>query len=405
MVKKKACKACDFVGKVGPRELCDSCEEKMSDGKCGVCECDVGQRAKGLHCDLCQHWFHAHCERINDKLYKELQGEEELPWACTKCLSQAKRNSEALMKVREEKECLAREQARLDEEVKNLRECLGAVERENRSLRDRIKDLERQQVVETVGGEGDSGESMSEARAVVGPEPAKPGVGAGITKDVSVGTRAAQGGGVETAPLSGAAPAPKGKAKIPIVCVGDSMVKNVDMHMAMRGENSQLMSLSGKGIGDVTEMAKEKMRGLEEGMVILQGGGNGLRQLGPEQTVKKIMECVREVKREKKIRVAVVGVLGRPRESRGYEELRRETNRRLQQEVVKMKIECTKREGDLGVSFLDLDDALPPGVYGRDGVHLNREGDRRMCKRFLEWVMATERLTRMRERREERTSE
>ena len=109
------------------------------------------------------------------------------------------------------------------------------------------------------------------------------------------------------------------------------------------------------------------------------------------------MECVREMKKEKKVRVAVVGVLGRPRESRGYEELRKETNRMLQQEVLKLKVECSERDGDYGVSFLDLDGALPPRVYGRDGVHLSREGDRMMSRRFLEWITATERLCRMRE--------
>ena len=175
------------------------------------------------------------------------------------------------------------------------------------------------------------------------------------------------------------------------------MIKNVHRHMAMRGGNSKLVSLSGKGVGEVVQAAKESMRGLEEGMLILQGGGNGLRQLGPAQTVQKLMECVREVKREKKVRVAVVGVLGRPRETRGYEELRRETNRLLQQEVLKMKIEYSQREGDYGVSYLDLDGALPPRVYARDGVHLDREEDRLMCRRFLEWVTATEQLCRMRE--------
>ena len=64
--------------------------------------------------------------------------------------------------------------------------------------------------------------------------------------------------------------------------------------------------------------------------------------------------------------------------------------------MLKLKIECSKKDGDYGVSFLDLDGALPPGVYGRDGVHLSREGDRMMCRRFLEWVTATERLCSMR---------
>ena len=413
-VRSKTCKSCNFTGKVNAEELCGNCAETMSDGKCGVCSRDVGHGDKGLHCDLCLRWVHAQCERIGDKLYKELQGEKELPWACTKCLTQAKRNAEYVRKVREEKENLLREQERMDSEVKNLRECLGAVERENRSLRERVRDLERQQVAEVRGGEVTSVEGAGAPNKEGTGERPNPQVRQDGEPEVAasqgavgerVETETAEDRSVEAGTAPRAAAPPKRKARMPIVCVGDSMVKNANRHMAMRGEDSHLVSLSGKGIEDIAQVARERMRGLEEGMLILQGGGNGLRQLGPEQTVRKVMECVREVKKERKVRVAVVGVLGRPRETRGYEELRRETNRLLQEEVVKMKIECSRREGDFGVSFLDLDGALPPVVYGRDGVHLSREGEKKMCKRFLEWVMATEQLARMRERKEESTRE
>lgn len=46
------------------------------------------------------------------------------------------------------------------------------------------------------------------------------------------------------------------------------MIRNVHRHMAVWEENSQFMSLRGKG-RDVTEVARERMRGLEEGMLIL----------------------------------------------------------------------------------------------------------------------------------------
>ena len=119
-----------------------------------------------------------------------------------------------------------------------------------------------------------------------------------ILEEESAEAGAAEEGRTEKPSHPRVTPSPRKKARWPIVCVGDSMVKNVRTHMAMRGENSHLVSLSGKGIGDIVEVARERMRGLEEGMLILQGGGNGLRQLGPEQPVRKVMECVREVKKE-----------------------------------------------------------------------------------------------------------
>jgi len=439
--RNKECKECKFTGKVNAEEKCRSCVEKERYAWCRGCGLEVRDNDQGLNCDICQQWLHAQCEKVGAGLYRELQEAEKLAWGCTKCITQAKRHPDIVRKMREEKVELEKEQVRLDEEVKRLRECLGVVERENRSLREKIGDLEKGKAWEAKVDEraavGSTGEANGPAGAagLEGDEEARgprglmrtvrpahtkkgeTGSTAGPRKDETVvrhtpqdrqdpevavvaevrgaGAVAAKEGTAEATPTPREAPSVK--ARWPIVCVGDSMVKYVNRHIVMRGERSKLVSLSGKGIGEVAQAAKESMRGLEKGMLILQGGGNGLRQLGPEQTVKKIMECVREVKREKKVRVAVVGVLGRPKESRGYEELRRETNRLLQQEVLNLKLECNKREGDYGVSFLDLDGALPPAMYGRDGVHLSKEGDRIMCKRFLEWVNATERLRRMRE--------
>ena len=92
------------------------------------------------------------------------------------------------------------------------------------------------------------------------------------------------------------------------------MVKNMHRHIVMKGESSKLFSMSGKGIGGSSSDCRESMKGLKEGMLIFQGGSNSLWQLRPVQTVKKVTECVREIK-EKKVRVAVVVILGRPRKT------------------------------------------------------------------------------------------
>ena len=428
--RRKVCKKCSFTGRVNMDELCGDCAKK-GDDKCGVCNQVAKKNAKALVCDLCEKWIHAQCVNIRDRLYEEMEREKEFPWVCTKCLTQAKKNREAIKKGYDERERLMKDQQKLEQDIKGLRESLGAVERENRSLREKNRELEKSQIAEgskvaaeTAEDGVEASETAVEARTL-GTDPAvhredikitgsnKEGRGKGsdpqARQDPEVAGVAAPQLAEAKEGTEGSGKAvpnpsmdtPTGKARWPIVCVGDSMIKNIRRHMVMKGEKSQLVSLSGKGIEEVTEVARRSMSGLEEGMLILQGGGNGLRQLGPEQTVKKIIECVEEIKVRKKVRVAVVGILGRPKESRGYEELRRETNRLLQQEVAKMKMEYCKHEGDYGVSFMNMDEVLPPDVYGRDGVHLNREGDRLMCKRFLEWVTATERLCRIREGKRE----
>ena len=79
--------------------------------------------------------------------------------------------------------------------------------------------------------------------------------------------------------------------------------------------------------------------------------------------------------------------------------MRTETNKKVQEEVLKMKMEC-KDAGDYGISFLDMDSALPQEAFSRDGVHVNREGVKVMSGRMLEWMCATETLCRFWEGKE-----
>ena len=97
------------------------------------------------------------------------------------------------------------------------------------------------------------------------------------------------------------------------------------------------MNLRGKGVEEVVKEVKESVEGIKEGMVLIQGGGNSLRKLG---TVDKLMEDRRNV------RVVVLRVMRHPRESGIYEEVRKETNKQMQEEVQKIKIEI--KESDAG---------------------------------------------------------
>jgi len=68
-----------------------------------------------------------------------------------------------------------------------------------------------------------------------------------------------------------------------------------------------------------------------------------------------------------------------------------------------MKIDMM-RERDIGVSFLDLDKELNGMMFGRDLVHLNVAGSKRLGGRLVEWLRATRKLQEARSfRREERS--
>ncbi|MPC43475.1 hypothetical protein E2C01_037124 [Portunus trituberculatus] len=55
----------------------------------------------------------AQCEKVGDRLYRELQMDE-MPWVC----AQAKKYAETVRKMREERETMVKEQHGLDSEIK-----------------------------------------------------------------------------------------------------------------------------------------------------------------------------------------------------------------------------------------------------------------------------------------------
>lgn len=177
------------------------------------------------------------------------------------------------------------------------------------------------------------------------------------------------------------------KKKAPIRIIGDSMVKTMSSQVKCRMRGSGCTSLSGAKITDIRKKVEEEAASMEDGMLIIQGGGNGLEYVGEDETVRNVVDAVRSVE-GKGMSVAVVGVMQRPREGPFYERLRRSTNRRLQEELLKMKIEWMKeKKGKL--SFIDMDGVVDRfSLYEKDGVHLNDAGTARMGRRLCEWVRA-----------------
>ncbi|MPD01539.1 hypothetical protein E2C01_097071 [Portunus trituberculatus] len=154
----------------------------------------------------------------------------------------------------------------------------------------------------------------------------------------------------------------KMRKKAPIRIIGDSMVKTMSSQVKCRMRGSGCTSLSGAKIMDIRKKVEEEAASMEDGMLIIQGGGNSLEYVGEDET--------------------------RPREGPFYEHLRRSTNRRLQEELLKMKIEWMKeKKGKL--NFIDMDSVVDQfSLNEKDGVHLNDAGTARMGRRLCEWMRA-----------------
>lgn len=177
------------------------------------------------------------------------------------------------------------------------------------------------------------------------------------------------------------------KEVLPIRIIGDSMVKRMATQVKCEMEGSGCLSMSGANIGEIKQRVVEEAPKMRDGLLVIQGGGNGLGKIGEEETVSSVVEAVKAVE-GKGMSVAVVGVLRRPREGQQYELLRTATNKRLHKKITDIKVEWL-REKKGNISFLDLDVTLKEDrFFAADGVHLNDAGNTRMGGRLREWIRA-----------------
>ena len=53
--------------------------------KCQCCKAGVQSTDKGMKCDICEEWSHAHCVKISDDEYLFLQEHQGIDWFCSPC--------------------------------------------------------------------------------------------------------------------------------------------------------------------------------------------------------------------------------------------------------------------------------------------------------------------------------
>ena len=309
----------------------------MAAGNCGVCESRV---ASGVACERCNMWYHMSCAGFTGNT-KALENSNVL-YLCDACLSLTK----AMWKGAAEVEVLT-QGTQTEEPVL-----------EERSVQTETAEVE----VEALGTQ---------------------------TEDPVLEEKSVQTERTDPKPMKRGPPTTQmRKVKPPIRVIGDSMVKEVNKEVRLRVKDSSCTSLRGAWMPKITGEVVQEAASMKDGdMLIVQGGGNGLEQTGEEATVQGMVEAVKAVE-GKGVDVAVIGVLRRPAESRQYEWMRRRTNRRLQEELMTLKMKWMKEKKG-NISFLDLDAALQDDrLFAADGVHLSDAGRSRLGRRLREWVAA-----------------
>ena len=178
-----------------------------------------------------------------------------------------------------------------------------------------------------------------------------------------------------------------------IKIIGDSMIKNITRIVKCDKEGSGCFSKRGAGIKEIMLKVKEECSSAAEGsLIVVQGGGNSLKHIGVEDTVNSLVECIKEVRNNRKdLNIAVASILPRPCESGQYDNWRKKVNVEVQKQVCQMSLEAVKAKEGCGVAFLDMDCVMNPQKFARDGVHLNQEGEQCVGSRILTWIKEKER--------------
>ena len=178
------------------------------------------------------------------------------------------------------------------------------------------------------------------------------------------------------------------KRSIPFAIVGDSMIKNIDRIVRL-GERSRCICRKGAKVDTIVKEAEEAALGMNDGMIVIQGGGNGLTDRDEDESVKMVLDGVRNIKdRDKRMRVSVVSVLPRPgmEKDNQYEKMRKNINKKLHVAIMEMNLKARVDPGNNGVSFMDMDPVITPDMYVHDGVHLNERGTEKLAQHIIRWL-------------------
>ena len=62
---------------------------RSKDNMCIDCGKSVGEKEKGLECELCLEWYHSRCQGIGDELYKAMGPQKSVHWFCQNCNKEA----------------------------------------------------------------------------------------------------------------------------------------------------------------------------------------------------------------------------------------------------------------------------------------------------------------------------
>ena len=128
---------------------------KSKNGECGKCKTEFtkGKGNEGMHCDLCEEWFHLVCTDVPEVLYKAMSKYpvKAVKWLCDNC---EKTFMESAAELKKKQESMEREMEKMGKEMvemqnkmiecnNKLNERMNAFEAEMVGMKGEIREAER----------------------------------------------------------------------------------------------------------------------------------------------------------------------------------------------------------------------------------------------------------------------
>jgi lysophospholipase L1-like esterase len=168
------------------------------------------------------------------------------------------------------------------------------------------------------------------------------------------------------------------KASSPLIVVGHSYIARLKDNKSLGNYKATLIGKRGALSTELMECAASAAAGEKTPTVIIHAGGNELRDLNPDEVADGILQVTRAVKRSNKnARIAISGIIPRPREGPYFARKAEITNTILRNKAAQFKM-CY-----INNSKRFLQDGSPRyELFDEHGIHLSAEGEKILSKSF-----------------------
>lgn len=118
---------------------------------CGGCKKVVGEKQRGIECDVCGVWYHVKCGGLTPRDYDFFSGGEETWWACGACKRKIKSDDVRMKELEDENNNLRVENSRLVEKIDEIKGMIREMKVEiKREIKEEIRSGMKEEITKEI---------------------------------------------------------------------------------------------------------------------------------------------------------------------------------------------------------------------------------------------------------------